>query len=59
MKKDLSGKLQFNFQVGATIVIPARAPDSSLLFSVPGLMENQAMISNNPWKYTNQAYIAW
>jgi len=34
-------------EVGATIVIPARAPDSSLLFSVPGLMENQAMISNN------------
>ena len=41
-------KKKKNFQVGATIVIPARAPDSSLLFSVPGLMENQAMISNNP-----------
>jgi len=34
-------------EVGATIVIPARAPDSSLLFAVPGLMENQPIISNS------------
>ena len=44
-------------QVGATIVIPARAADSTLLFSVPGLMENQAIISNNTWLCNAYIYI--